>query len=230
MRPPDLKADKELSERIGKILDLLMGKYGLPERQPHQDPVSVLVQTILSQNTSDTNSGSAFRALTSTFDSWEEVARADVNAIAHLIKSGGLGQIKARRIKQALDEIIRERGKLELDFLSSLTPYNAEEWLLRLPGVGLKTARCVLLFSLDMPAFPVDTHILRVTRRLELINPRASLLEAHNVLGQAVAPEDVYNFHVLVIEHGRRVCRAQKPDCPNCVLNRLCLYYTKISG
>lgn len=227
MKPPDLKTDNAIIERIGQIVDLLKGEYGTPERQPYRGPISVLVQTILSQNTSDTNSSSAFRSLTASFDCWEDVANADVNVIEHCIRGGGLGRIKAQRIKQALNEIIRKRGQLELDFLSRLTLFDAEYWLHQLPGVGLKTARCVLLFSLEMPALPVDTHILRVTKRLGLINPKASLLEAHTVLGEAVPPEDVYNFHVLVIEHGRRICRAQNPDCQNCVLNKICMSYTR---
>jgi endonuclease-3 len=195
-----------MQEKIRQILGLLKREYGVPEWQPRSEPVSVLVQTILSQNTSDTNSRAAFQSLLASFDNWEDVANADVDTIANCIRCGGLGRIKAQRLKQALNEIIRKRGRLELDFLTQLTSSDAESWLQRLPGVGLKTTRCVLLFSLGMPTLPVDTHILRVSKRLGLIRPTVSLLEAHHVLGEAVSPEDVYLFHILVIEHGRMTC------------------------
>ena len=213
-------------ESIRQLLDLLKREYGVPDWQPSYDPISVLVQTILSQNTSDTNSRAAFRALLSFFDDWEDVVDANVDTIAHCIKCGGLGRIKAQRIKQALKETVRMRGRVELDFLSQLSLSDAEDWLHRLPGVGLKTARCVLLFSLGMPALPVDTHILRVTKRLGLISPKTSLREAHLILGEMVPPEDVYHFHVLVIEHGRRTCRARYPKCQDCVLKEMCKSYS----
>ncbi|MFC2065749.1 endonuclease III domain-containing protein [Chloroflexota bacterium] len=218
----ELKTDKTIKERIGQILCLLEGEYGTPKWQPSYAPISVLVQTILSQNTSDTNSGSAFKTLKSSFDNWESVADADADTIAHYIRHGGLGQIKAQRIKQALQGIVRERGQLELEFLSQFTSSDAEEWLLRLPGVGLKTARCVLLFALGMPSLPVDTHVLRVSKRLGLINPKASLDEAHYTLGALVPQEDVYKFHVLVIEHGRKICQARRPNCQDCILKKIC--------
>ena len=210
-------------EMIGQLLHLLKREYGVPGWQRHNDPVSVLVQTILSQNTSDTNSWSAFQSLVAYFESWEDVAEADVDTIAHCIRHGGLGRIKAQRIKQTLEEIILKRGQLELDFLGQLTRSDAQDWLEQLPGVGAKTACCVLLFSLGMPALPVDTHILRVTKRLGLLSPRASLYEAHCALGEMVPPEEVYQFHMLVIEHGRRICRARNPLCHDCVLAEVCI-------
>jgi endonuclease III len=209
-------------DRIRVIVSLLKKQYGAPRESSDRDPIEVLVQTILSQNTSDRNSGSAFKSLMTRFGSWEELSQADVGAIAETIRSGGLGEIKAQRIKQALHEIGRRQGKMELDFLSKLTIPEAEKWLLQLNGVGLKTARCVLLFALGMPALPVDTHILRVSRRLSLIAPRASPEEAHRVLGEIVPAEDVYQFHVLIIEHGRRVCRARQPDCGHCTVREVC--------
>jgi len=210
---------------IRQILDLLKEEYGVPEWQPRYDPISVLVQTILSQNTSDTNSGGAFVSLLTSFGSWENVAGADTDAIEHAIRRGGLGRVKAVRIKQALEEIERKRGRLELDFLSQLNSSEARDWLEQLPGVGAKTASCVLLFSLGMPALPVDTHILRVAKRLGLISSKTSLEPAHQSLGELVPQQDVYQFHILLIGHGRRVCRAQRPLCPNCVLKEICLSY-----
>ena len=211
--------------QVGQIVELLKREYGAPEWHPNGDPLSVLVQTILSQNTSDVNSGKAFRSLRDAFADWTDLISSDVETIASSIRHGGLGRIKAHRIKQTLGEIVRKHGLLELDFLGQLAPLDAEGWLLELPGVGLKTARCVLLFALGMPALSVDTHILRVSRRLGLIDTRTSLEEAHYRLGEIVSPEDVYHFHILVIEHGRRICRARHPDCPSCVLKGLCISY-----
>jgi len=213
-------------QKIRQILNLLRGEYGVPEWQARHDPISVLVQTILSQNTSDANSRGAFLALLNAFDNWQDVADADVGTIAYCIRSGGLERIKAQRIREALKEVVRKRGRLELDFLSDLTLSDAQDWLRKLPGVGVKTARCVLLFSLGMPALPVDTHILRVTKRLGLISPKASLHEAHYALGQVVPPADVYQFHILVIEHGRSICQARHPNCRGCVLKKICMSYT----
>ncbi len=221
----ELRTSIFLEERIRQVLALLEREYGAPGWQTRSDALSVLVQTILSQNTSDANSRNAFESLLSFFHNWESVASADVATIAHRIRYGGLGRVKAQYIKSSLQGILRERGKLELDFLKELGLPSAERWLCRLPGVGLKTARCVLLFSLGMPALPVDTHIWRVSKRLGLIDCRASLLEAHYALGGAVPPDCVYQFHILVIEHGRRVCRARHPECRGCMLKHLCPAY-----
>lgn len=219
-----LKIQSKMS--IRQILDLLKEEHGVPEWQPSYDPISVLVQTILSQNTSDTNSRSAFISLLTSFESWENVADADIDTIEHAIRHGGLGQVKAVRIKEALKEVERKRGQLELDFLSQLSLSEARDWLEQLPGVGEKTASCVLLFSLGMPALPVDTHILRVARRLGLISSKTSLKQAHQMLGEVVPRQEVYQFHILIIEHGRRICRAQRPLCLDCVLKEICPSYT----
>ena len=216
-------------ESIESILHLLISQYGNRRWQPRHRPLSVLVQTILSQNTSDVNSRRAFQSLSASFGSWERVATADVNEIAASIKTGGLGEIKAKRIKAALGEIKRQRGKLELDFLSQLPLGKARDWLKRLPGVGSKTACCVLLFSSDRPALPVDTHILRLAKRLGLIKSNTSAEQAHRLLESLVPADSVYQFHVLMIEHGRRVCQAQRPRCGHCVLGELCPSYKKFA-
>jgi len=210
---------------IKEILDLLKEEYGVPEWQLGYDPISVLVQTILSQNTSDTNSRGAFVSLLTSFGSWENVADADIDTIEHAIRHSGLGRVKAVRIKKALKEIKRKRGRLELDFLRQFNLSEARDWLEQLPGVGEKTASCVLLFSLGMPALPVDTHILRVAKRLGLLSSRTSLKQAHQSLGELVPQQDVYQFHILIIEHGRRICRAQRPLCHACVLKEICPSY-----
>ncbi|MFC1979283.1 endonuclease III domain-containing protein [Chloroflexota bacterium] len=210
---------------ISQILEILKEEHEVHAGQSRSDPISVLVQTILSQNTSDINSRSAFASLISSFGSWGNVADADVDAVEHAIRHGGLGRVKAVRIKQALKEIKRKRGRLELDFLKQLKVFEAKDWLVQLPGVGVKTASCVLLFSLGMPALPVDTHVLRVAKRLGLISFRTTLEGAHKLLGELVPVQEVYQFHVLLIEHGRKVCRAQRPLCRGCILKEICSSY-----
>ena len=154
---------------VEQIIKLLSAEYGEKRWRPRQSPVEVLVQTILSQNTSDRNSGRAFERLVDSFGSWEDMANASIGEISHSIKAGGLGEVKARYIKQALEEIRRRLDEFELDFLRKLPVDEARDWLRQLPGVGMKTASCVLIFSLGMPALPVDTHVLRVAKRLGLM-------------------------------------------------------------
>lgn len=212
---------------IERILGLLVEQYGSREWRPEQSSLSVLVQTILSQNTSDTNSRRAFESLLASFDSWEEMADASVSQIADSIKTGGLGEIKARYIKQVLEEIRRRRDGFGLDFLRELRLNEARDWLRQLPGVGMKTASCVLIFSLGMPALPVDTHVFRVAKRLGLVDSKVSVEQAHKVLESLVPPGDVYQFHVLLIEHGRKICKARQPLCNQCALRGLCPSYEK---
>lgn len=210
---------------IETILSALISEYGRRDWLPDRDPLATLVKTILSQNTSDTNSLRAFESLIAAFPGWEGVAAADVRQIAASIRSGGLADIKSERIKRTLGEIQRSRGRLELDFLEALPLDEARGWLKQLPGVGTKTASCVLLFSLGQPALPVDTHVFRVSKRLGLIDSRTSVEQAHIRLQSLVPPERVYEFHVLMIEHGRRVCKAQRPRCPGCLLGEDCPSY-----
>ena len=151
------------SVAIKEVIKLLEQEYGSREWQADRDPIDILIETILSQNTSDANSGRAFASLKASFDSWEAVASAPAEHIARVIKSGGLFQIKAARIKQILGQIEKEQGRISLDSLKSMTMAEAEDYLMRLPGVGHKTASCVLLFSLGKPSLPVDTHVFRVS-------------------------------------------------------------------
>jgi endonuclease-3 len=215
---------------IKQILKLLSGEYGKRRWRPRQSPIEVLVQTILSQNTSDRNSGRAFEQLLASFGGWEDVTNASISEISHSIKAGGLGEIKARYIKQALEEIRLRLDGFELGFLRKLPVDEARDWLMQLPGVGMKTASCVVLFSLGMPALPVDTHVFRVAKRLGLIDSKISIEKAHILLEGFVPPKDVYQFHVLLIEHGRKTCKAQRPRCNECVLWGLCPSYEKFVG
>jgi endonuclease III len=211
-----------MTEKIVQILDLLVSTYGNRKLKPHQDPIGELVQTILSQNTSDFNSRPAFRSLKAAFNSWDDVIRADPVSIAETIKRGGMGQIKTVRIQKALTEIKHKKGKLTLNFLKNWPVDEARKWLLLLPGVGAKTANCILLFSFGLPAFPVDTHIFRISKRLGLIGEKTNLPDAHLLLEKIIPTEHVYELHVLMIEHGRKTCLARNPRCSSCVLVTIC--------
>ena len=207
---------------IEEVIALLEREYGPRRWQADRDPIDVLIETILSQNTSDANSGRAFASLKASFDSWEVVASAPAEHIAQAIKSGGLSQIKAVRIKQVLEQIEKEQGRISLDSLKSMHMAEAEDYLMRLPGVGHKTASCVLLFSLGKPSLPVDTHVFRVAKRLGLIDSKVSTEKAHSLLQEQIPPSKVYQFHVHMIEHGRRVCHARQPRCDRCILRGIC--------
>jgi len=218
----------------GQVIDLLSREYGQPLPRPHRDPTAELVLTVLSQNTSDTNSGRAFARLLDAFPDWQAVMNADVCHLEEAIRPGGLAPTKASRIQALLAEVWRRRGSFDLSFLAGLPLEEARAWLRSLPGVGPKTAACVLLFSLGRPALPVDTHVHRVARRLGLVPPKASAEKAHELLEARLEPEEVYPFHIALIEHGRRTCLALRPHCPSCVLRQGCpsapLFYRAIAG
>lgn len=207
---------------VAQIIELLEQEYGPRQWHSRNDPVSELVQTLLSQNTSDVNSGRAFSSLKAAFPRWESLAEAEESSIEAIIRPGGLARIKAARIKAVLQQILRQRGSLYLGFLKDMPLAEAKAWLRLLPGVGPKTAACVLLFALGMPALPVDTHVYRVARRLGLLGERASVEQAHQVLEAQLPAQDVYRFHVYLIEHGRKICKAPTPLCHRCVLNPRC--------
>ncbi len=215
--------------KIENILKLLISAYGdrVPERR--LEPVDELILTILSQNTSDVNSRRAFKSLTASFDGWDEVAHAPSAKIAESIRAGGLARVKSGYIKKALLYLKKDVHSYDLRFLKKMEPAAARAWLTRLPGVGMKTASCVLLFSLDMPAFPIDTHVLRVAVRLGLLAPKITADAAHIEMEYLVPPADIYRCHVLMIEHGRRSCKAQRPLCSACVLSRICPSYNKFN-
>ena len=207
---------------VSEIIRLLALQYGIPQWSCRSDPLSELIQAVLSQNTSDANSGRAFKSLYTTFGTWDNVARADIGDIAEAIKWGGLNRIKAQRIKGILRDVLEQRGSLNLAFLSGLPVGEAKAWLRRLHGVGPKTAGCVLLFALGRPVLPVDTHVYRVSRRLGLINSRVTVEQAHELIGRMVPPQAIYQFHVNMLAHGRSVCRARRPRCHACVLSDVC--------
>ncbi|HET8521972.1 MAG TPA: endonuclease III, partial [Thermomicrobiales bacterium] len=209
-----------ISERIAEVarrLDLL---YGPHDWHPYHPPIDQLVVTILSQHTSDTNTDRAFASLRARFSTWEEVIAAPTGAVADAIRSGGLADQKAPRIQGVLVEVLRKVGSFDLTFLRDLPVPEARAWLMQLHGVGPKTASCVLLFSLGMPAMPVDTHVHRVARRIGLIGPDVTAEAAHTLLEEALGGDHarVYAFHVNMIAHGRAICTARRPFCERCSL------------
>jgi endonuclease-3 len=208
----------------------LLKTYGEPKRSP-MDAVSELVCTILSQNTNDANRDRAYTALRARFATWEQVRDAPARHVVAAIRPAGLANQKGPRIQKVLRRIteLNPGLPLNIDFLAELPVEEAKQWLLSLDGVGPKTAAIVLLFSLNRPAFPVDTHVHRVTTRLGLIPEGASAEKAHTLLEALVPPEWYFSFHINVITHGRAVCKARKPRCPDCPLEKRCDYYASVS-
>ena len=227
-----------LSAHLAHVYDLLVATYGEPQNEPDYDPVGGLVGTILSQHTSDINSERAYKQLVDTFPTWQEVRDAPTYKVAEAVRSGGLANIKARRIQDVLHELTEvqaERGDTRslshaLDDLPHMQPEDAWRLLRKLPGVGPKTAACVLMFNLDMPVMPVDTHVWRVSRRLGLIGPKVSADQAHDLYLRVTPSEWVYPLHVNLIRHGRQICHAQRPACTVCTLYQECAYVGTVNA
>jgi endonuclease-3 len=186
--------------------------------------IDEIVATVLSQHTSDVNSGRAFAELKLRYPAWEQVADAPAEQIADAIRSGGMADQKARRIQQILAAIEDREGRIDLGRLHDLDDAAVEAYLLSLPGVGPKTAACVLTFAMGRAAFPVDTHVHRIAIRLGWIPATTTADQAHQLLALQIAPEIRYDLHVAMISHGRNVCRAQRPRCDDCVLADRCAY------
>ncbi len=203
----------------------LLKAYGEPTWRNPLPPVDELVSTILSQNTNDINRDRAFDELRARFPTWEAVRDAPTEAVIDAIRIAGISNQKGPRIQNALRAITEERGEIELDFLRELPPEQVRAWLTQLNGVGPKTAAIVMQFSLDMPAFPVDTHIHRISGRIGLRPEKAGREKTHEILAELFAPETYYAAHLNLIRHGREVCKAPRPLCENCVLTDLCAYY-----
>jgi len=211
-------------QKAAKCIAILEKEYGVP--QPDEiDPVDQLVMTILSQNTSDTNSLRAFALLKSAFCDYEKVLVASDEAVADVIRAGGLAKIKARRIKETLSRIKQDAGAFSLSFLADMEKDEAMAYLLSLPGVGPKTASVVLLFAFSMPFLPVDTHVYRVSRRLGLLAEDVGPKKAQIILEMIVPVEKYLSLHLNLITHGRLVCRARNPKHEECVLKSCCDYF-----
>lgn len=206
------------SRRLKRALRRLARAHG-PRRWPgRRDPVDVLVGTILSQNTSGANSSAGFQRLKRRFASWDDAADAPARTIERCIRVSGLSRIKAPRIRRILRQIRADRAEIDLGFLAMMAADRAYEYLLRFDGVGPKTALCVLMFAFGMPVFPVDTHVYRIAGRLGLLPDGVTPARAHEALTPLIAPPDRYAMHVLLITHGRTICKARAPKCPECTL------------
>lgn len=216
------------SERAQQIHQRLVDFYGYPDWRNPLPPLHELVSTILSQNTNDTNRDRAFEALTSRFPTWEEVRDADKQKVIDTIRPAGLANQKGPRIQNILKEITEQRGCLDISFLEEMSTEEARQWLLQFRGVGPKTAAIVLQFSLEKPAFPVDTHIYRITGRIGLRPAKMSADQTHAYMEEMLPEEAYYPAHLNTIRLGREICNARKPNCSQCPLNDMCDYYADL--
>jgi len=218
MRPSDAR------RRLARVLVLLRERYGPRRPRRHGSAVRQLVGTILSQNTTGANASAGLRRLWRRFRSWRAVADAPVAEIEKCIRVCGLSRIKAPRIKRILQQVRRsgDGRAVSLEFLGDMPVERATEYLLAFDGVGPKTAACVLMFAFHKPVFPVDTHVRRIAERLGLIPAGTSPERAQELLTPLIAPSDRYEMHVLLIAHGRQICRARNPGCAECPLLRMC--------
>ena len=218
------RVDEASAESVPYVIQNLRAVYGVPVCEPRLDPLDVLIQTILSQSTTNVNSHRAFESLKRRFPTWDAARRARASSIEAAIRSGGLARQKSVRIKTLLNEIHRKRGSLDLAFLHHAPLEEAREFLSSFKGVGPKTVACTLLFACNRPVFPIDTHIFRIGRRLGLIPERCSDEEAHRLMERMVPSERHYEVHVNLIRHGRKVCRPSAPLCDECCLIDYCRY------
>jgi len=221
LSPFDLAEKRRLVKYITQNLE---ATYGVPINDSPYNPLDELILTILSQATTDTNSRRAFESLKRRFPDWESARRARPSSIAAAIKSGGLANAKSVAIKNALNEIKTRRGELDVSFLQTAPIEDARKFLTSLAGVGPKTAACVLLFACDREIFPMDTHILRITKRIGLVPERFSDEQSHERMEKLVQPKKHYSLHVNLIRHGRQICRPQNPKCDKCSLIEHCDY------
>lgn len=229
-RPTSSDEFERRRQKYEAVAQLLVEQYGRPTWRPSLPPLDELIDCILSQSTNDTNRDRAFAALKAAFPSWEAVMNADTDQVIEAIRPAGLANQKAPRIQKVLRSIHSERGELNIDFLAELPLDEAKAWLMRLDGVGPKTAAIVLCFAFDRPAFPVDTHVHRLSQRIGFIPQGMSADKAHPAMEAIVPPEDYYAFHLNLIRHGREVCHARRPACERCPLTAHCDYYLSLTG
>lgn len=220
-------ADLARGKKLAQVSRRLFDYYGEPEWHELMPAVDELVCTILSQNTNDINRDQAFGALKERYGSWEEVRDADPEELQDTIRIAGLAQQKGPNIQAALQTISERNGRIDLDWLKDLSVEEARNWLVNLKGVGPKTAAIVMVFSLGMPAFPVDTHVYRVSGRIGLRPLKLSVEKTHTYLESIGNPADFGHLHLNLITLGRQFCQARKPKCANCPVLDLCDYPDK---
>lgn len=217
--------DEAQREKYDAVYTRLKSVYGEPTWRLHLPPVDELVSTILSQSTSDSNRDKGFYALKERYPTWEAVMGAPTADIIAAIRPAGLANQKGPRIQQALRQVYDKQGGLNLDFLADLPLDEATAWLTSINGVGPKTAAIIMLFAFGRPAFPVDTHVHRLTQRLGLIGPKVSAERAHTLFAALDRPQTFYAMHLNLIRHGREVCQARSPRCAVCPLQEICNYF-----
>ncbi|HEY2537775.1 MAG TPA: DNA lyase [Solirubrobacteraceae bacterium] len=214
------------SARVLRVRERLREVYGVPLMKPHAHPIAELVLTVLSQSTNDRNRDVAYLRLRERFESWEAVMRAPVAEVEEAIRPGGISKVKSARIQAILRSIAAEPRdpdhELSLDWLKDAPIEEGRDYLTALPGVGRKTAACVLLFAYGMRDVPVDTHVSRVGMRLELLQPGAPFERLHDQMLALTPPGEELELHVNLLRHGRRTCSARKPACGECALRRMC--------
>jgi endonuclease III len=212
--------------RVTRIRDRLRAVYGVPLIAPHGHPIAELVLTVLSQSTNDRNRDVAYMRLRERLPSWEEVMHAPVAEVEEAIRPGGISRVKSARIQAILRAIAEDprdpAGALSLDWLPRVPLGEARDYLMALPGVGRKTAACVLLFAYGLREVPVDTHVSRVGTRLGLLRAGASFKELHDQMLALTPPGEELELHVNLLRHGRRTCHARSPACGQCALARMC--------
>jgi endonuclease III len=211
-----------------QVQPLLEASYGRKEPSLH-DGMDELVSCILSQSTTDANRDRGFEALKTKYDSWAAVHHAPEADLIDTIRPAGLANSKGPYIQGALAAIYDERGEYNIDFLQDLAPKDAKKWLQNLPGVGPKTAAIVLCFGYNMAAFPVDTHVHRVGKRIGFLPPKISANKAHDHMEAITPPEDYYAFHLQLIYHGRAICKARNPQCDQCPVAQHCDYFQSLT-
>lgn len=217
--------------RVGELLWEAWGDRARPEEIPlRDDPLSCLIRTILSQNTTDVNADRAWEKLRRRYPDWHSALAAEPCELEETIRVAGLAEQKGPTIQRALNRAREERGALSLDFLADLSPAAAAAWLEGLSGVGPKTAACVLLFSLGMPVFPVDTHCLRIGKRLGWIPPGEPADRAHRTMAALIPHGAHLELHLGMVRHGRAVCHPRGPECPGCVVRRYCAFAREAGG
>lgn len=216
--------DEEIKVKLKRTASLLEKRYGLPEREGKENPLDVLIQTILSQNTNDLNRDRAYERLKGKFPLWEDVLNAKIEAIISAIRPGGLAGQKARRIREILRWIQKREGKLSLSFLKGMESGEINKLIGGLKGIGPKTVHCLLLFGLGREAFPVDTHILRIGKRMGFIPETVDAVKAHLWMVPLIPKGKSLSLHLNLIRFGRSVCMARRPKCEECFLAEECLY------
>jgi len=222
-----------LTKWIAKVLDLLESRWHNEEAPPdiaHPEPLDGLILTVLSQHTNDRNRDVAFARLKERYPTWEAAIFAGYDAVLDAVRPAGLAPTKTGRIMEILEIVSRDFGRYSILSLAERGRDEARKYLLSLPGVGEKTAACVLLFDMGLPAFPVDTHITRICRRIGFVSEKTTAEEICTLMEREVAPSRYLGGHINIIEHGRAVCKARAPLCPTCAVRRLCGFGGRTAG